>query len=118
MAKIKVVNPNLDSNLNGTNFNDTPSNTIFSFGAFKVTSNFDGKVTTDYSNTLSTFVRPVTLETMGVSEVQSQILHTYATQAVLNLDKSDLNTFVRFGSAYEFLRVSIQNIILAYLGST
>lgn len=117
MAKIKVVNPNLDSNLNGVNFTDIPSNTIFSFGAFQVTSNFDSKITTDYSNTLSTFVRPVTLETMGVSEVQSQILHTYSTQAVLNLDRSDLNTFVRFGSAYEFLRVSVQNIILAYPGS-
>ena len=117
MAKVKVINNNLDQNLNGTNFNDTPSRTIFSFGKFFVTSNFDGKANIDYTNTLSTFVRPVTLETMGVSDVQSQILRTYSTNAVLNLDKSDLNTFVRYGSAYEFLRVTIQNIILAYPGS-
>jgi len=117
VAKVKIINNNLDQNLNGTNFIDMPSNTIFSFGKFFVTSNFDGKTTVTYQNVLSTFVRPVTLETLGITETQSQILHTYSTQALLNLDKSDLNTFVRFGSAYEFLRVSVENIIVAYPGS-
>jgi hypothetical protein len=117
VAKVKVVNTRLDSNLNGTNFNNIPSETIFSFGSFTVTSNFDGRTPIDYTNELSSFVRPVTLETMGVTDVQSQILHTYATNAVLNLDKSDLNTFVRYGSAYEFLRTTIERIILTYPGS-
>jgi len=117
VAKVKVINNNLDSNLNGTNFNNIPSETIFSFGRFAVTSNFDGRTPIDYTNQLSSFVRPVTLETMGVSDTQSEILHNYATNAVLNLDKSDLNTFVRFGSAYEFLRTSIENIITNYPGS-
>lgn len=117
MAKVKVVKTQLNGNLNGDYFNDTPSNTIFSFGKFFVTTNFDNKVTVDYTNSLSSFVRPVTLETLGVNETQSQIIQTYTTNAVLNLDKSDLNTFVRYGSAYEFLRTSIQNIIMAYPGS-
>ncbi len=117
VAKVKVVNSKLDSNLNGSNFTDTPSNTIFSFGSFFITSNFDNKVTLDYSKTLSTFVRPVTLETLGYTEIQSEIVYNNSTSVVLNLDKSDLNTFVRYGSAYEFLRVSIQNIILAYPAS-
>lgn len=117
MAKYKVVKTSLNQNLNGEYFNDTPSNTIFSFGKFFVTTNFDNKVTIDYTNSLSSFVRPVTLETLGVSEVQSEIIQSYTTNAVLNLDKSDLNTFVRYGSAYEFLRVSIQNVIMAYPGS-
>lgn len=117
MAKVKVVKTNLDQNLIGNSFNDYPSRTIFSFGSFNVTSNFDGKKTIDFSNTLSSFVRPVTLETMGVNNVQSQISYNDSTNAVLNNDKSDLNTFVKFGSAYELLRVSIQNIILAYPGS-
>ncbi len=117
MAKYKVVKTSLNQNLNGEYFNDTPSNTIFSFGKFFVTSNFDNKITIDYQNSLSSFVRPVTLETMGVSDVQSEIIQSYTTNAVLNLDKSDLNTFVRYGSAYEFIRVSIQNIILSYPGS-
>jgi hypothetical protein len=107
----------LDENLNGTYFTNTASQTIFSFGSFVVTSNLEGRVPIDYTNKLSSFVRAVTLETMGVTDVQSQILHDYSTNAVLNLDKSDLNTFVRFGSAYEFLRNTIETIILAYPGS-
>jgi hypothetical protein len=117
VAKVKVVNNNLDQNLNGNYFNNTASETIFSFGSFRVTSNFDGRKYIDYTNTLSSFVRPVTLETIGISDTQSSIIYQYATNAVLNLDKTDLNTFIRFGSAYEFLRVSVQNIITSYPGS-
>ena len=117
MVKVKVVGTNLDQNLNGTNFNNTASETIFSFGSFAVTSNFEGRVPIEYTNTLSSFVRPVTLETIGLTQTQSDIIHQYNTNAVLNLDKSNLNTFVRFGSAYEFLTISIQNIIVAYPGS-
>jgi hypothetical protein len=117
VAKVKVINNNLDQNLNGNSFNNTASETIFSFGSFAVTSNFEGRVPIDYTNTLSSFVRPVTLETIGLTQTQSEIIHQYNTNAVLNLDKSNLNTFVRFGSAYEFLTVSIQNIIVAYPAS-
>jgi hypothetical protein len=117
VAKKKVVNTDLDQNLNGTNFTHTTSETIFQFGSFVLTSNFSGRLPIDYTNTLSTFVRPVTLETLGVNEVQSAVLFDITTNAVLNLDKTNLNTFIRFGSAYEFLRVAVQEIILAYPGS-
>jgi hypothetical protein len=117
VAKVKVVNTNLDQNLNGTNFTHTTSETIFQFGSFALTSNFSGRIPIDYTNSLSTFVRPVTLETLDVSNVQSAVMYDQTTNAVLNLDKSNLNTFIRFGSAYEFLRVSVQDIILAYPGS-
>jgi hypothetical protein len=117
VAKVKVVNTNLDQNLNGTNFNNTASETIFQFGSFAVTSNFAGRIPIDYSNVLSTFVRPVTLETLGIDNIQSAVLHDYQINAVLNLDKSNLNTYVKFGSTYEFFRVSTQEIILAYPGS-
>ena len=118
MGKVKVVNNNyLDSNLNGSNFNNTTSQTIFSFGGFTVTSNFDKRIPIDYSDTLTSFVKTVTLETMDVSETESEIIYDYTTNAVLNLDKSDLNTFIRFGSGYEYLRVSIENIITSYKAS-
>ena len=117
MAKVKVVNTNLDQNLNGTAFNNTASETIFQFGSFAVTSNFSGRQAKNYKNSLSSFNRPVTLETLGVTEVQSAVLHEYQINATLNLDKSDLSTYVRFGSTYEFFRVSVQEIILKYPGS-
>ena len=117
MAKVKVVNNNLDDNLNGNNFNNTASQTIFSFGGFSVTSNFEGRKKIDYTNELTSFVRAVTLETLGVSDTQSEILHNKSNNVVLNLDKSSLNTFIRFGSAYEFLRNCIENIIINYPAS-
>ncbi len=117
MANIKVKNTSLDQNLNGTNFNNTASETIFSFGSFSLTSNFSGRVPIDYSNQLSTFVRPVTLETLGYTPIQSEIIYDKTVNAVLNLDNSDLNTFVKFGSTYDFFRVCVENIILEYPGS-
>ena len=117
MAKVKVVNTKLDSNLNGLYFNNITSETIFSFGKFTVTSNFDGYIPVDYTRKLNSFVQPITLETMNLSDEESEYIHLYTTNAVLNLNKSDLNTFVRFGSAYEFLRLNIENIILSYPGS-
>lgn len=117
MAKVRNINNNLDQNLNGNYFNNTASETIFSFGRFSVTTNFDGRQYIDYKNELSTFVRPVTLETLGIDDVQSAIIHDYNTNAILNLDKSNLNTYIKFGSTYEYLRVSVQEIILKYPGS-
>lgn len=117
MAKVKTVNNVLDSNLNGVDFNNTASQTIFSFGKFQITSNFDGRREINYNDELSSFVKPITLETLNLSEIQTEVLSKTATSAVLNLDKSDLNTFVRYGSAYEFLRVTIESIILSYPAS-
>lgn len=117
MAKVRVLNRSLDENLNGVNFNNTPSNTIFSFGSFSVISNFDRKQNIDYSNTLSSFSVPITLDSLNINTSQSELLYGKTTNVVLNLDKSDLNTFVRFGSALEFLKISIQNIISSFPGS-
>ena len=117
MAKVKIVGTNLDENLNRENFNNTPSQTIFSFGRFSVTSNFDGRQFIDYSNELSTFVKPITLETLQLSDVQSEIILDKTKQVVLNLDKSDFKSFVRFGGAYEFLRVAVEDILLKYPAS-
>ena len=114
MAKVKVVNNNLDQNLNGSYFDSTASEIIFSFGSFNITSNFSGRKHIDYTNTLSSFVRAVTLDTMGVTDIQSEVIHQYSTSVVLNLDKSDLNTFIRYGSAYEFLRICVEDIISNY----
>lgn len=117
MAKVRVVNNNLDANLNGDNFENTASQTIFKFGSFRVTSNFDGRNVIDYSKELSTFVRPITLETLNLTDTQSDQNVLKTKNVVLNLDRSDLNTFVKFGSAREFIRVSIENIITKFPGS-
>lgn len=117
MAKVKVIKNKLDENLNGTNFVNTASQTVFKFGNFNVTSNFNGRKYIDYSKELSTFVRPVTLESLVLTDTESDTILEKTKNVTLNLDRSDLNTFAKFGSAYEFLKVSIQNIIINYPGS-
>lgn len=117
MAKIKVIKNNLNSNLNGESFTDIPSNTIFSFGSFTITSNFENKSNYNYNNILSSFSDTVTLKDLGIDYELSELLYNNSQNIVLNLNNSDLNTFIRFGSAYEFLRVSVENIILSYPAS-
>jgi len=117
VAKVKIVGTRLDSNLNRESFNNTASQTIFSFGKFAITSNFDGRQFIDYSNELTTFVKPITLETLNLSDVQSDIVLHKNNDVVLNLDKSDFKSFVRFGSAYEYLRTAVEDIIMKYPAS-
>ena len=74
MAKVKVRGTNLDENLNRESFNNTSSQTIFSFGKFAMTSNFDGRQFIDYTNNLTSFVKPITLETLDLTITESETL--------------------------------------------
>jgi hypothetical protein len=110
MAKEKVISSYTDNK-----FLNVPSNSLFSYGGFSVTTNFDNKIIKDFNNKLILFSNPITLETIGIDTKQSALIEN--NNILLNLDKTDLNTFVRFGSAYEFLRISLENIIFNYPGS-
>jgi len=113
----RVLTYNQDQNVNGGNFNNITSETIFSFGKFRVTSNFDNKRTVNHSNKLSGFVKPITLETLGVTKTQSDLIFSNTNEIKLNLEKSDINKYIRFGSAYEYFRFAVQNIISNFPGS-
>ena len=117
MGKIKVINKKLDKNLNGASFTNTASQTIFQFGLFNITSNFDSQQHIDYTNHISSFVKPITLETLNFTEIESDLAYNFNTNVTLNLDKTDLNRFVKFGSAFELIRKSLENIIIKYPGS-
>lgn len=112
MAKERVINTYTENK-----FLNVPSNSLFNYGSFNITSNFDDKITKVYDNKLIAFSTPITLETIGLDNTESDIFNIKTTKLILNLDRTDLNTFVRFGSAYEFLRISLENIILNYPGS-
>ncbi len=117
MAKVKVINNKLNSDLIGQNFTNTPSETIFSLGTFNITSNFTGRKYTDYSTKLKSFGNVYTLDTLGVTSADTKIIDNVSENVILNLDFSDLKSYVRFGSCEELIRVTIQNIILNYPAS-
>lgn len=115
--KVKVINGQLNQNLNGATFNNVPSQTIFSFDNFYVTTNISSRNFIDYSNTLTSFAVPISLETLNLSRLDSELLYVNNNSVLLNLDNSDLNAMTRFGSTYEFFRVSVENILIKYPGS-
>jgi hypothetical protein len=117
MALVRRTNRNQNNQLMGDAFTNVPSNTVFSLGDFRVESNFTGRKTKDYSNELSSFVKPITLESLLLNQTQSERFNLLSTNATLNLDKTDLRSYAKFGSAHEAMRVGIQNIVLKYPAS-
>jgi hypothetical protein len=117
MGNYKVINKGQNSDLIGGNFNNTASESIVSISRFEIDSNFAGRVVVDYTNRLTSFPKPITLESMGVDEENAIKLKKYISNVELNYDKSDLKSYVKFGSTREFFRVSIETIIEKFVGS-
>jgi len=118
LALKKVINSSLDSNLNSNNlFSNITSQTVFSFGNFSLDTNLSNRKVIDYTNTISSFAKPITFDDLSISDSKSASLFNNSNNVTLNLDYSDLKSFVRYGSTSELLRVSIQNIILKFPAS-
>ena len=102
----------------GESFNSPINQTIPSLGSYGLTKNFLGPETgINYGGELTGFVKPITLELLKYDEEHSKIFHEKSNRIRLNLDYSDLGSFVRFGSTREYIRSSIEKIILNYPGS-
>lgn len=117
MAKVKVVNNKLSSDLIGQSFTNTPTETVFSLGDFAITSNFTGRKYTNYNTKLKSFGNTYTLDTLNITSADTTLITEITENIILNIDKSDLKSYVRFGSCEELIRVSLQNTILNYPGS-
>lgn len=117
MARKKVINKGQNQDLIGGNFTNVASETIFSLGNFAVESNFTGRRTRDYSNTLSSFTKEITLDTLGITNEESKKVFEFTNSVELNFDKSDIKSYVKFGSASELFRVTTEQIILNYPAS-
>lgn len=117
MAKIKVVNKRDGKIAVGSAFRNIPSETIFSFGDFSVETNFSTRVVNTYSNVISSFVKPITLDSLNLTQEDSLVVKNYTTDVKLNVQPSDLGSYVKYGSLKELLRVSIEEIITDYPSS-
>lgn len=117
MSKIKVVNRRDGKQAVGSSFRNIPSETVFSFGKFTVDTNFGIRVIKNYRNTISSFVKPITLETLNVSQEDSIKICNYTTDIKLNIAASDIGSYVKYGSLKELFRVSVENIIKEYPSS-
>lgn len=115
MRKIVKTNNNLDNNLMGESFNSTINKTIFSLGDFSLTSNFEPPERgDDISEGFGGFAKPLTLEKLKIRENVSLFKKEKDQHVTLNLDYSELGSFVRFGSTKEYLRMCVERIILKF----
>lgn len=119
MGRKKQVlnNSQLNQGLAYNSFVHVTSNTIFTLGSFVVTSNFDEGLPINNGSKLKSFSKPITLEKINLDTRDSELLNKNLTEIILNTDNSDIKNFVRFGSAYEFIRSSIENILLNFPAS-
>jgi len=106
---------NFSPDLVGQQFASNEGTAIFTSGNFNITTNLDGKVdknfvTNDFSNFLS-------LETLNLDDELEIILNKYSKKAKLNLDNTDTSTYAFFGSLREYIRVSLENVIIKWPAS-
>lgn len=125
MATVKVVPRSLTDaykrregdfspNLVGFQFTDGVS--LFTFGNFQITTNFDSKINKNFvlGGQWSDYY---SLDNLNLTENQSEILMSNDLFIRLNFDINKINRYVYFGSFQEFARVTIEQIIQKWKGS-
>jgi hypothetical protein len=101
--------------LTGDQTSVNPANTIFTLNGFVITTNFDPKP--DKTFITSKYSKFSTLEDLGVDVETNQALFNKNNKTKLNLDPTKISNFAYFGSAKEFIRVSLEDIIMRFPAS-
>jgi hypothetical protein len=95
---------------------DSDSNSsLFTFGNFRVTTNVERRNVLNYPT--KPFSKHYTIDDLGgTDEINNQSLFNI-NKITLNTDNSEISNFAYFGSATEFVRVSLENIIKNWVAS-
>jgi len=109
----KIGQGDFSPNLVGQQF--TEGSTLFTLGNFELTSNLSAPLSRVYNT--GTFSESYSLETLNITDQESVLLSNQNITTVLNLDPDDLSKYVYFGSFYEYLRTTIEQIIIKWKGS-
>lgn len=110
----KIGQGDFAPNLVGQQF--TQGTPLFTLGNFAITTNTSARSLSNVYNTGS-FSDSYTLETLNLTEQESEVLSNESLKVLLNLDPTNLERFVYFGSFYEFISSSIKSILLKWKGS-
>lgn len=119
-SKKEIFNGNIEyrnfsPDLVGLQLTSDGGTPLFSMGNFSITTNMDPK--TDKSFITNKFSEYYTLDNLKLTETQTQALLDNNAGVILNLDKSNLRYYSQFGSFTEFVRVSLENIIIKWPAS-
>ena len=128
MSKVKVVGyakkeffgngveyRNFSPDLVGNQLTSNDGTPSFTFGNFNISTNLDDRVSKRFiTNRYSKFI---SLETLNVDEAFEDVVTKYSKNVKLNLDYDDVLSYAFFGSFKEFVRVSLENIIIKWPAS-
>ena len=102
---------NFSPDLVGLQLTTTPDNIpLFTLGNFNITTNFSPKKTKIFKT--KSFSNFVSLTDMDLTLEKAKTLLSDNAGVFLNLDKRNLSNYALFGSLREFIRVSLENIII------
>lgn len=100
-------------NLVGQQF--TEGATLFTLGNFAITTNSSPPLSRVYNT--GSFSESYCLDSLELTEQESEVLSNESISVILNLDPNDLSKYAYFGSFYEFIKSTIQTLILKWKGS-
>jgi hypothetical protein len=119
-AKKEVFNGNIEyrdftPDLVGLQLTSDRGTPLFTMGNFSITTNMDPK--TDKTFITNNFSDFISLDDLDLTVAKSETLLVTNTSTILNLDKKKIKNYTQFSSLVEFVRVSLENIILKWPAS-
>jgi hypothetical protein len=109
----KIGKGDFSPNLVGLQF--TQGTPLFTLGNFDITTNTSTGISKVYNT--GSFSDSYSLETLNLTSQESEILSNESVKTILNLDPTNIERYVYFGSFYEFISEKIKNILLKWKGS-
>ena len=106
---------NFTPDLVGRRLVDDNNSALFTYGNFAVLKSNQIKVLTNYPTT--TFGDYYTLSDISGGNQEVDSIFNSNVKIKLNIDSSDINNFVYFGSTTEFIRVTLESIITKWPAS-
>jgi len=106
---------NFSPDLVGNQTTSEIGTSVFTVGNFNITTNLDSKVdkifiTNEYGDFTS-------LESLNLDESIKNLFFESSKKVKLNLDSNDVLNYAYFGSLREYIRVSLENIIISWPAS-
>jgi hypothetical protein len=109
----KVGKGDFSPNLVGNQITD--GTTLFTLGNFALTTNPSIPISKVYNT--GSFSESYSLENLNLTLEESEVLSNQSINIILNLDPSNLDSYVYFGSFFEYIRTTIEQILLKWKGS-
>ncbi len=106
---------NFSPDLVGIQLTSDGNTPLFTYGNFAITTNTEGRSVTNYPT--KPFGKALSLNDIGGNSQVLDVILNKKVKVTLNIDNTKLFNFAYFGSATEFIRVTLESIIMKWPAS-